>query len=77
MAPSSNIDSRGRLTIPIEIRRHLGLNAGDCVEFVLEGGRAVIRHAQTNPFEKYVGALPAFKSKIKINTWISDLRDDR
>jgi AbrB family looped-hinge helix DNA binding protein len=76
MPPSSQISSRGRVTIAIEIRRLLGLNAGDCVEFFMEGERAVIRHAQANPFEKYVGALPTFKSEIEINTRISDLRDD-
>ena len=74
---SSKIDSKGRIILPKEIRRHLGLKEGDCIEIFTVGDRAVIRRAQANPFEKYVGALPAFQSKSEINTWISELRDER
>jgi hypothetical protein len=47
------------------------------VEFVVEGERTIIRPAQPakNPFEKYAGALPAFRSKREINAWVSSLRD--
>ena len=40
---SSTITSKGQTTIPIEIRRHLQLKAGDKVRFFIEeDGRAVI-----------------------------------
>jgi len=32
-----------RTTIPREVRKILGLNSGDSVEWVLEGGRIVVR----------------------------------
>jgi antitoxin PrlF len=78
MAPSSTISSKGQITVPFEIRRRLGLAEGDRVEFVVEGERTIIRPAQPakNPFEKYAGALPAFRSKSEIGAWVSDLRDD-
>jgi antitoxin PrlF len=78
MAPNSTISSKGQITVPLEIRRRLGLKEGDRVEFVVEGERTIIRPAQPaeNPFDKYVGALPAFHSKREINAWVRSLRDE-
>jgi AbrB family looped-hinge helix DNA binding protein len=66
------------VTVPIDVRRRLGLKAGDRVEFVYEDGRTVLRPAPTeeNPFTAYLGALPAFSSLQEINAWIRELRDD-
>jgi antitoxin PrlF len=76
--PNSTISSKGQVTVPLEIRRRLGLKEGDRVEFVEEGEWTIIRpaHAPINPFEKYAGALPAFQSKNEINAWVSSLRDE-
>lgn len=76
--PSSTISSKGQVTVPIEVRRRLGLKEGDRVEFVFEEGRTILRpaHPEENPFRAYLGALPAFSSLEEINTWIRDLRDD-
>jgi len=78
MPPSSTISSKGQVTVPIEVRRRLGLKEGDRVEFVFEDGRTVLRPARTeeNPFKAYLGALPAFSSLQEINAWVRDLRDD-
>jgi antitoxin PrlF len=53
------IRSKGRITVPIEIRRRLGLKEGDRVEFVVEGEKTIMRPAQPakNPFEKYAGMV--------------------
>ena len=77
MAPGSTLSRKGRITVPLEIRRRLGLKEGDRVEFVVEGERTIIRPAQSpeNPFKKYVGALPAFGSKREIMAWIEGMRD--
>jgi antitoxin PrlF len=76
--PGSTISSKGQITVPLEIRRRLGLKEGDRVEFVIEGERTVIRpaHPAENPFDKYVGALPAFGSQGEINAWLRSLRDE-
>jgi AbrB family looped-hinge helix DNA binding protein len=78
MAASSRISRNGQVTIPIEIRHHLGLKEGDKVEFVLDRGRIFLRPAQPerNPFEAYVGALPAFSSRKEINAWIRQMRGE-
>jgi AbrB family looped-hinge helix DNA binding protein len=78
MAESSVISTKGQVTVPLKIRKRLGLRVGDRVEFVVEGNHTVIRPARRadNPFEKYVGALPAFPGGIKeINKWIRSMRD--
>jgi AbrB family looped-hinge helix DNA binding protein len=78
MTPSSTISSKGQVTVPIEVRHRLGLREGDRVEFVFEDGRTVLRpgRREANPFEAYLGVLPAFRSRDEINAWIRDLRDD-
>jgi AbrB family looped-hinge helix DNA binding protein len=58
MILSSTVSSKGQVTIPIEIRRQLGLTAGSRVQFVGGNGEALIRTADnTNPFAKYAGIL--------------------
>ena len=78
MPPNSTISSKGQITVPLEIRRRLGLKEGDRVEFVVEGEWTIIRpaHPSKNPFEKYAGALPAFHSQEEIDAWVSSLRDE-
>jgi antitoxin PrlF len=78
MPPNSTISSKGQITVPLEIRRRLGLKEGDRVEFVVEGEKTIIRPAQPakNPFEKYAGALPIFHSREEIDNWVSSLRDE-
>jgi AbrB family looped-hinge helix DNA binding protein len=39
----SRVTSRGRVTIPKEIREHLGLKPGDLVAFVQRGGEVVLQ----------------------------------
>lgn len=39
------VTKQGRVTLPVEIRRALGLNEGDRVAFVLEGDEVRIRRA--------------------------------
>jgi AbrB family looped-hinge helix DNA binding protein len=79
MPPSSTISSKGQITVPLEIRRRLGLKEGDRVEFLVDDGRTILRPARSakNPFEKYIGAAaPAFRSKREINAWVRNLRDE-
>jgi len=78
MAWSSTISSKGQVTVPQEIRIRLGLKEGDRVEFLIEGGRTVLRRAPSgeNPFEAYVGALEgAFPGGVRqINDWVDEMR---
>ena len=77
---SSTISSKGQITVPQEIRKRLGLEAGDRVEFVIEDDRTVIRPARSeiNPFEKYIGILGPFPGGEEgIKAWIDDMRNDK
>ena len=78
MPPSSTISSKGQITVPLEVRKRLGLKEGDRVEFVIENGRTIIRPVRQpeNPFQKYAGALPTFSDSEEVNTWVRDLRDE-
>ncbi|MGH8489021.1 MAG: AbrB/MazE/SpoVT family DNA-binding domain-containing protein [Gammaproteobacteria bacterium] len=41
---TATLTSKGQVTIPLEVRQRLGLDAGDRIEFVeLEGGEYAIR----------------------------------
>jgi antitoxin PrlF len=80
MGRLSTIGSKGRLTVPQEIRKLLGLEPGDRLEFVVEEGRTVIRPARSevNPFEKYIGILGPFPGGEEgIKAWIDDMRSDK
>lgn len=74
----TTISSKGQITVPLEIRKRLGLKAGDRVEFVVDEGQTTIRPAGApeNPFLKYLGALPAFSDTDQINAWVRALRDE-
>ena len=74
--PFSTIRSKGRLTLPIEVRQRLGLKGGDKLEFAFEDGETVVRHvrAEDNPFTAYLGALPAFSSREEIIQFNRNLR---
>ncbi|MCD8107487.1 MAG: AbrB/MazE/SpoVT family DNA-binding domain-containing protein [Oscillospiraceae bacterium] len=44
----AKITSKGQITIPIEIRRFLGVKDGDKVMFVQDGNRIVMMNASLN-----------------------------
>lgn len=76
--PSSTLSSKGQITVPVEVRKRLGLKPGDRVEFALDEGRTTLRRARgpENPFLKYVGALPAFSNVREVNAWVRSLRSE-
>ena len=80
MSHFSTMTSKGQLTVPQEVRKRLGLEAGDRVEFVVEEGRTVIRPARSevNPFEKFIGILGPFPGGEEgIKAWMDDMRSDK
>jgi AbrB family looped-hinge helix DNA binding protein len=59
MAPTSTISSKGQVTVPVEVRRRLGVKAGDRIAYVVKDGLTYIQpvRAEENPFTKWIGAL--------------------
>jgi AbrB family looped-hinge helix DNA binding protein len=71
------MDSRCRVTVPLEIRAQLGLAPGDKVEFTTAGKLKYtrIRKFDPNPFEKYKGILGAFPRGEKgTKAWSREIR---
>lgn len=73
----SRVTSKGQVTVPVQIRRKLGLRRGDKIEFRESGSETVIRRApdSKNPFDKYVGILKG-KLKMSAKEWMAELRDE-
>ena len=79
MAFQSRMTSKGQVTVPVEIRRKLGLRRGDRVEFRDQGAEAVITRATdpNSPFDKYVGILRGKqKRQMTSKEWMAELRDE-
>ena len=64
----TRLDSKGRLTIPLEIRRKLGLEPGAQVYIREEKGRIVVELAESTA-EKY------YKS-IRVKKWPRDIEEE-
>lgn len=79
MRYSSSLSSKGQVTVPQEIRKRLGVCAGDRIDFIIKGEETVIRPSRSdeNPFQKYRGALGPFPGGEKgIKAWVNELRSD-
>jgi antitoxin PrlF len=75
--PSATVTSKGQITLPIEVRRRLGLKQGDKVEFVYdEDGRTVVRPEAKDEdlLDKMVGAFPAFKTHEEVIAFWREMR---
>ena len=59
MRKTATITTKGQLTMPVEVRRYLGVKEGDQVEFVSEDGRLFVRPLRgDNPFVAFAGTRP-------------------
>ena len=57
MATVTRLTSKHQTTIPVEVRRALGLQAGDRVEFRIEGRTVTLRKAEPRLSEDLVFRL--------------------
>jgi len=71
---TATLTSKGQTTVPKEIREHLGLHAGDRIEFVIEeDGRVVIVPASYHAAE-LAGMLPRPKRPVSLETMKAVIR---
>jgi AbrB family looped-hinge helix DNA binding protein len=79
-APSfrAKVTSKGQITVPVEIRKSLGLKPGDHLRFEQqEGGIRLTRDAEENVFEKYrgIGGFPGMgKGREAIVAYFREMR---
>lgn len=74
---TSKLDSKGRISVPQEVRSWLGLSSGERVEFVLKNGRTFFRPSRSgaNVFDKYCGILGKFPGGKKgMTAWLRQMR---
>lgn len=59
--PRAKVTSKGQITVPIEIRKSLGVKSGDTIRFEpRKDGFRLIRDADENVFEKWRGIGTGF-----------------
>jgi AbrB family looped-hinge helix DNA binding protein len=77
MQKEAKITSKGQITIPREVRRLLGVRAGDKLRFESDENGVRVRPVRSeSPFAKYRGiGNPGIGSGRKdINKWLRELR---
>lgn len=82
MKKEARVTSKGQVTVPREIRRRLGVRAGDRLLFEEDGeGVRVTAVRKESPFAKYMGiGNPGIgKGRKAVQRWIRELRgyDDK
>ena len=79
MRKHAKITSKGQITVPLEVRRVLGVRAGDHLVFEAEGDDVRVRPVRrTTAFSKYRGiGNPGIGSGRKsIARWLRNLRGE-
>jgi len=79
MRKLAKVTSKGQITIPGDVRRRLGVRAGDRVLFEEAGdGVKVTAVRKESPFKKYAGiGNPGIgKGRKNIQKWLRELRGE-
>jgi AbrB family looped-hinge helix DNA binding protein len=77
MKKQARITSKGQITVPQEIRRALGVHAGDSLLFEQEGTQVRVRPVRSkSPFEKYrgMGTPGIARGRRAVSSWVRKLR---
>lgn len=79
----AKVTSKGQITIPIAIRRHLGVKDGDKVMFVQEGNKIVLMNASVDALlevqKAFEGAAEeqGIKNEQDVVDMVRDIRSQR
>ena len=77
MTKHARMTSKGQVTVPVEIRRVMGLRAGDKLAFEPNGTGCNIRVVRTDdPFEKYrgIGTPGIGRGRKAVLRWFRQMR---
>ena len=64
----AKITSRGQVTIPIDIRKKLGVKEGDKIIFVEDGNRIIVMNAAKIAFANMQAAFAGEAERLGINS---------
>ena len=73
----AKLTSKGQITVPVEVRRALGVKSGDKLRFEAQnGGFRLVRDASENPFEKWrgIGNGPMGSGPDAVREWMHEIR---
>ena len=79
----SKVTSKGQITIPIDIRRKLGVKEGDKILFVEEQGRVIMMNSSMDALRKAQAAFTGeaerlgLKDEQDVVDLVSELRRER
>ncbi len=78
LALRAKVTSKGQITIPVEIRRSLGVKTGDKLRFEpLKAGFRLVRDIDENVFEKWrgIGGFPGMgKGRNAVVAYFREMR---
>lgn len=60
---TSNVTSKGQVTVPVSLRRDLGIKPGGKVRFLRKGKQVIIEAANDPPLSSVFGMLKAPKGR--------------
>ncbi|MET3855817.1 AbrB/MazE/SpoVT family DNA-binding domain-containing protein [Rhizobium sp. OAE497] len=77
MVDSAKVTSKNQITIPASVRRSLGVQAGDKLDFIAKGGGVFELRARRESFADLRGILqlPQKVSADELDRWVADARD--
>lgn len=79
----AKVTSKGQITIPVAIRKLLGISAGDKVLFVEEEGKVVLMNASTNALLRVQKAFEGVADELGIKdeedvvALVKEIREER
>lgn len=79
----AKVTSKGQITIPIAIRKALGIREGDKILFMEEGDRVIITNASTNALLKAQEAFQGMAEELGIKNeedvikFVKEIRAER
>jgi AbrB family looped-hinge helix DNA binding protein len=68
MLATATVTSKGQVTVPIKVRQKLGVNQGDQIVFVEEGGRFYVENATVAAFRKAQAAFAGVAEELGLRT---------
>ena len=74
---ANTVSNKGQVAMPLASGQRLGLKEDGRADDVVGKDQTIVRPAlDQNPFDKFIGALPAFGGTRTLKRWTAGLRED-